>query len=129
MCLFRVFVCHLTIISLTCNLFFRCICNNFIKSSIKNFKWKEVLWPEVFGKDRCSYFNNFFFVICARNIIGRQYLREAEIVTLNIIAQKNMWHIILYTIMFCDKSDSLYAHGITVYECYVQLKYRFKLMC
>ena len=35
------------------------------------------------------------------------------------IAQKNMWHIILYTIIFCDKSDSLYAHEIIVYECYV----------
>jgi hypothetical protein len=37
-----------------------------------------------------SYLKNVFFVICARNIVRRHYLREAEIIILHIIAQENM---------------------------------------
>jgi hypothetical protein len=57
---------------------------------------KKVLWPQRFGKDGCNYFNNVFFVICARSIIS-QYLREAEIITLCITAKINMWHYFVHT--------------------------------
>jgi hypothetical protein len=54
----------------------------FFKNSIKNFKYKEVLWPSDLGKMVVVISTMSFFVVCTRNIIRRQYLREAEIRTL-----------------------------------------------